>query len=108
MWMKSTIRVWSDSLITLLALFVPWEQFMAIDKLQGYTHSDSGLASVNTVWLQHLQHLPDRIKAIYANVKLLRKSAEDAKKDALLWALYEIDQRLRILRGFQDRDFDGL
>jgi len=72
--------------ITLLALFVPWEQFMAIDKLQGYAHSDSGLASVITVWLQHLQHLPDRIKAIYANVKLLRKSAEDAKKDALLWA----------------------
>jgi PIF1-like helicase len=65
---------------------VPWERFLAIDRLQGYTHSDSGLPSVNEVWLEHLQHLPGRIKAIHSNIKLLRKSAEDARKDAQLWA----------------------
>jgi hypothetical protein len=60
---------------------------MAVDKLQGYTHSDSDLFSVNnTVWAEHLQHLPDCIKAIYSNVKLLRKCAGDARKDAQLWA----------------------
>jgi hypothetical protein len=67
-------------------LFVPWEQFFAIDKLQGHTYSDTGVPSVNEVWLEHLQYLPGRIKAIYSNIKLLRKSAEDARKDAQLWA----------------------
>jgi len=60
--MNSGLYCWPA--ITLLALFVPWEQFMAIDKLQGYLHSDlDELSSVNAVWLEHLQHLPDRIKA---------------------------------------------
>jgi hypothetical protein len=30
--------------------------------------------------------LPQRIKGIYCNIKLLKKSVEDAKKDAQLWA----------------------
>ena len=41
---------------------------------------------MNKVWLEHLRHLPGRIKAIHSNIKLLRKSAEDARKDAQLWA----------------------
>ena len=41
---------------------------------------------MNEVWLEHLLHLPSRIKAIHSNIKLLRKSAEDARKDAQLWA----------------------
>ena len=41
---------------------------------------------MNEVWLEHLLHLPGRIKAIHSNIKLLRKSAEDARKDAQLWA----------------------
>ena len=59
---------------------------MNIDKLQGYTFPDLNLPTVNTVWLECLQHLPGRIKAICSNIKLLRKCAEDAKKDAQLWA----------------------
>ena len=49
-------------------------------------HSDISLPSVNKVWLEHLLYLPERIKAIHSNIKLLRKSAEDARKDAQLWA----------------------
>ena len=71
---------------------------MAIDKVQGNLHSDSDLPSVNTIWLEHLQHLPGRIKAIYANVQLLRKCAEDAKKDARLWASRS--------EGDQGKEFD--
>ena len=40
----------------------------------------------NKPFIEHLQHLPDRIKAIYFNVKLFRKCAADDKKDAQLWA----------------------
>ena len=36
---------------------------------------------MNTVWLEHLQHLPDRIKAIYSNVKLLRKCTDRKEVD---------------------------
>jgi hypothetical protein len=72
--------------VTLLGLFVPWEDFLAVDELQGHRHQDPSLPTVNTIWFQHLERLPERIKAIHSNIKLLRKSAEDAKKDAQLWA----------------------
>jgi PIF1-like helicase len=71
---------------------------MAIDKLQGYMHTDPDLSSVNTVWLEQLQHLPERIRAIHSNVKLLRKCAEDAKRDAQLWASRS--------EGDEGREFD--
>ena len=72
--------------VTLLGLFVPWEDFLGIDDLQGDRHQDTSLPTVNSIWLQQLETLPQRIKGIYCNIKLLRKSAEDAKKDAQLWA----------------------
>jgi hypothetical protein len=38
------------------------------------------------VWQELSETIPDRVKGIVNNVKLLHKSAEDAKKDATLWA----------------------
>ncbi|KAK2005446.1 hypothetical protein LZ32DRAFT_673453, partial [Colletotrichum eremochloae] len=56
-------------------LFVSWEQFI-------YTPS----RSPRELW-ETLKHgLPKRVLALVDNVQLLHKSAEDAKKDAQLWA----------------------
>ncbi|KAF6794973.1 DNA repair and recombination protein [Colletotrichum musicola] len=63
------------SAVILLALFVPWEDFTHI------TDRDP-----IEVWKDHQPRLPDRIKGYIANIRLLHKTAEDAKKDAKLWA----------------------
>jgi hypothetical protein len=63
------------SAVLLLALFVPWEQFL---------HARPG--SPGALWESLRETLPKRVLAVANNIHLLHKSAEDAKKDAQLWA----------------------
>ncbi|PVH90314.1 hypothetical protein DM02DRAFT_496337, partial [Periconia macrospinosa] len=58
-----------------LAMFVPWEHFL----------SDAS-DDVNAIWEKQKRLLPRRLVAITGNVQLLRRSAEDAKRDARQWA----------------------
>ncbi|KAL0929219.1 DNA repair and recombination protein [Colletotrichum truncatum] len=61
--------------VLLLGLFVPWETFMQS------TSPDPG-----DIWERLYTDMPGRVKAVVNNIQLLHKSAEDAKKDAKLWA----------------------
>jgi len=58
-----------------LALFVPWESFLS---------EEAG--DMNDVWMRAKATLCPRIASIVENVQLLRRSAEDAKRDAKQWA----------------------
>ncbi|KAG7408961.1 ATP-dependent DNA helicase PIF1 [Fusarium oxysporum f. sp. raphani] len=58
-----------------LALFVPWEKFLS------EIHSD-----ITSIWQSLAATLCPRLRSHVANISLLRKSAEDARKDARLWA----------------------
>ncbi|KAM4064310.1 PIF1-like helicase [Hirsutella rhossiliensis] len=58
-----------------LALFVPWENF--ISESQG---------DITSIWTRHRAGLCPRLRFHVSNICLLRKSAEDARKDAKLWA----------------------
>ncbi|KAM4063877.1 ATP-dependent DNA helicase PIF1 [Hirsutella rhossiliensis] len=58
-----------------LALFVPWENFLS------ETRGD-----ITGIWRNHAATLCPRLRSRVANISLLRKSAEDARKDAKLWA----------------------
>ncbi|KJZ68118.1 hypothetical protein HIM_12488 [Hirsutella minnesotensis 3608] len=58
-----------------LALFVPWENF--ISDRQG---------DIADIWTRHRAGLCSRLRFHVSNISLLRKSAEDACKDAKLWA----------------------
>ncbi|OAQ62513.1 ATP-dependent DNA helicase PIF1 [Purpureocillium lilacinum] len=58
-----------------LALFVPWEKFFC---------EEAG--DINDVWMRARGALPPRISCLVENVQLLRRSAEDAKRDAKQWA----------------------
>ncbi|GJC89504.1 hypothetical protein ColLi_12342 [Colletotrichum liriopes] len=63
------------SAVLLLALFIPWERFTYIsDQLPP------------ELWTSLKEDLPERVSAFVDNIQLLHKSAEDAKKDAKLWA----------------------
>jgi hypothetical protein len=57
-----------------LAMFVPLERFL----------SDTS-GDVNTIWERQKKLLPRRLAAITRNIQLLRRSAEDAKRDARQW-----------------------
>ena len=57
-----------------LALFVPWESFLL---------ETSG--DINAIWEREKQVLPRRISLIVDNIQLLRRSAEDASRDAKQW-----------------------
>ena len=57
-----------------LALFVPWESFLS---------ETSG--DINAIWEREKQVLPRRISLIVDNIQLLRRSAEDASRDAKQW-----------------------
>ncbi|CAI6092360.1 unnamed protein product [Clonostachys chloroleuca] len=59
-----------------LALFVPWERFVSD------THSD-----IADIWLGYEASLCRRLRFHVSNISLLSKSAEDARKDARLWAI---------------------
>ncbi|PVH96965.1 hypothetical protein DM02DRAFT_534146, partial [Periconia macrospinosa] len=56
-------------------MFVPWEHFL----------SDAS-DDVNAIWEKQKRLLPRRLVAITGNIQLLRRSAEDAKRDARQWA----------------------
>ncbi|RKK60746.1 hypothetical protein BFJ69_g17203 [Fusarium oxysporum] len=58
-----------------LALFVPWESFLC---------EESG--DINSIWARAREALAPRISCLVDNVQLLRRSAEDAKRDAKQWA----------------------
>ncbi|KJZ69562.1 hypothetical protein HIM_11055 [Hirsutella minnesotensis 3608] len=58
-----------------LALFVPWEDFLAEQEL-----------CINEIWTRARRFLSPRISCLVGNVQLLRRSAEDAKRDAKQWA----------------------
>ncbi|KAH7109374.1 hypothetical protein B0J13DRAFT_490134, partial [Dactylonectria estremocensis] len=58
-----------------LALFVPWEAFLS--KRQG---------DITNIWSDYEAALSPRLRFHVSNISLLRKSAEDARKDAKLWA----------------------
>ncbi|OWT42256.1 ATP-dependent DNA helicase PIF1 [Pochonia chlamydosporia 170] len=58
-----------------LGMFVPWEQFL---------HEVSG--DINAIWAKYRAGLSRRISHWVENIQLLRRSAEDAKRDARQWA----------------------
>ncbi|QLI69148.1 ATP-dependent DNA helicase PIF1 [Metarhizium brunneum] len=58
-----------------LAIFVPWESFLS---------ETSG--DINTIWERQKQGLARRVSFLVDNVQLLRRSAEDVKRDARQWA----------------------
>ncbi|EEU34861.1 uncharacterized protein NECHADRAFT_88347 [Fusarium vanettenii 77-13-4] len=58
-----------------LALFVPWESFLC-----------EQTGDINSIWARAREALPPRISCLVDNVQLLRRSAEDAKRDARQWA----------------------
>ncbi|KAJ6437585.1 membrane protein [Purpureocillium lavendulum] len=58
-----------------LALFVPWESFLC---------EEAG--DINNIWARARGALAPRISCLVDNVQLLRRSAEDAKRDAKQWA----------------------
>lgn len=58
-----------------LALFVPWESFLS---------ESSG--DINDIWERQRRVLSRRVASYTDNVQLLRRSAEDVKRDARQWA----------------------
>ena len=56
-------------------MFVPWESFLS---------ETSG--DINTIWETQKQTLSRRVSFLADNIQLLRRSAEDAKRDARQWA----------------------
>jgi PIF1-like helicase len=57
-------------------MFVPWENFL----------SDTA-DDVDAIWERQKLLLSRRLMAIVGNIQLLRRSAEDAKRDAMQWAV---------------------
>ncbi|OAQ60809.1 ATP-dependent DNA helicase PIF1 [Purpureocillium lilacinum] len=58
-----------------LALFVPWNAFLRDE-----------VGDINDVWTRARRALSSRISCLIENVQLLRRSAEDARRDAKQWA----------------------
>ncbi|KAM4063434.1 PIF1-like helicase [Hirsutella rhossiliensis] len=58
-----------------LALFVPWGSFLG---------EEAG--DINNIWARARESLAPRVARLADNVQLLRRSAEDAKRDAKQWA----------------------
>ncbi|KAM6514382.1 hypothetical protein FALCPG4_015531 [Fusarium falciforme] len=57
-----------------LALFVPWESFLC---------EETG--DIDSIWARARETLAPRVSCLVDNVQLLRRSAEDAKRDAKQW-----------------------
>ncbi len=58
-----------------LALFVPWECFLSVEE-----------GDINAMWRHERETLCRRLSFVVDNIQLLRRSAEDAKRDARQWA----------------------
>ena len=56
-------------------MFVPWEHFLSESR-----------GDANAIWERLTRLLPHRLAAIVGNIQLLRRSAEDARRDARQWA----------------------
>jgi len=54
---------------------VPWQNFLSAAE-----------RDITDIWLAHETSLSQRLRFYVSNVSLLSKSAEDARKDAKLWA----------------------
>jgi len=80
-----------------LAMFVPWDAFLS---------ETSG--DINTIWERHQRLLPPRLSFFADNIQLLRRSAEDAKRDAKQWAAIsgEVNPEAEVM-GPGDGDVDG-
>jgi hypothetical protein len=61
--------------VVLLALFVPWEDF-----------AQDEAVDIAGLWERLRAQMPGRVADVVNNIQLLHKSAEDARKDARLWA----------------------
>src|SRR5437762_13334618 len=72
---KIQANVGDRAAIQHLALFVPWEDFLA--KLDRHPKE---------VWRELEQGLSERIRFYVKNIQLLTQSAEDARRDAKQWA----------------------
>ncbi|OAQ57976.1 ATP-dependent DNA helicase PIF1 [Purpureocillium lilacinum] len=57
-----------------LALFVPWEEFLGEEE-----------GDINEIWTAARDVLNPRISCLVDNIQLLRRSVEDAKRDAKQW-----------------------
>jgi hypothetical protein len=66
-----------------LALFVPWECFIS---------ESSG--DINDIWMRQKGKLSRRLLFVLDNIQLLRRSAEDAKRDAKQWAVSSANDEL--------------
>ncbi|RKK84509.1 hypothetical protein BFJ68_g17351, partial [Fusarium oxysporum] len=66
-----------------LALFVPWECFIS---------ESSG--DINDIWMRKKGKLSRRLLFVLDNVQLLRRSAEDAKRDVRQWAASSANDEL--------------
>ncbi|RKK73233.1 hypothetical protein BFJ71_g17436, partial [Fusarium oxysporum] len=75
-----------------LALFVPWESFLCRET-----------DDINSIWARAREALPPRISCLVDNVQLLRRPAEDAKRDARKWAASSGDGELTATHAHQDR-----
>ncbi|KAJ3455084.1 hypothetical protein MRS44_013684 [Fusarium solani] len=58
-----------------LALFVPWEKFIT-----------AASGNINEVWEHWRRRLPKRLQTIAGNIQFLKRSAQDARRDAKQWA----------------------
>ncbi|KJZ68635.1 hypothetical protein HIM_11974 [Hirsutella minnesotensis 3608] len=63
-----------------LALFVPWEDFLGEEGEEGEEGGD-----INEIWTAARGVLNPRISCLVDNIQLLRRSAEDARRDAKQW-----------------------
>ncbi|KAF9774024.1 hypothetical protein IL306_008048 [Fusarium sp. DS 682] len=76
-----------------LALFVPWETFL------GEVRDD-----INDIWARARAALSPRISCVVGNVQLLRRCAEDAKRDARQWAASAGDADFTAARAGEEEE----
>ncbi|KJZ71586.1 hypothetical protein HIM_09055 [Hirsutella minnesotensis 3608] len=74
-----------------LALFVPWESFLG-----------DASGDINHIWGREPAALVPRISCYVDNVQLLRRSAEDAKRDAKQWAALSGDGDSTVIYADED------
>ncbi len=76
-----------------LALFIPWQLFLP-----------ETVGDINDIWDSHKRDLTERILFLVDNIQLLRRSAEDAKRDAKQWAAVSGEAYAAIEAGGIDGD----
>ncbi|EFZ03310.2 PIF1 protein [Metarhizium robertsii ARSEF 23] len=79
-----------------LALFVPWESFLC-----------EATDDINLIWARALKALSPRVSCLVDNVQLLRRSAEDAKRDARQWAASAGDADFTVTHADEEGEGEG-